>query len=115
LNPGEDDRLRLRALDRLGVLAPSLAREALEGGVVEIEHDVLAWEGSLGKVHGHRVVLRLDPADCTRVRAAPSVVDALTAALASALSDAPGHALAELEILARSGPPPQRTAYRGRL
>jgi hypothetical protein len=113
---GEDEGLRLLALERLGPLAPSLAREALEAGVTDVEPDVLAWHGSLGMVHGHLVVLWLDPETCTRVLEVPSVVDALTAAVASAVARVSGHALAELKILARATGLPQRsTAYRGRV
>ena len=113
---GEDEGLRLLALERLGPLAPPLAREALEGGATEVEPDVLAWSGSLGMVHGHLVVLWVDPDTCARVLELPSVVDALTAAVASAVATASGHALAELKILARTtGLPPRSTAYRGRV
>jgi len=111
---GEDEGLRLLALDRLGALAPELARLALEAGVVEVEPNVLAWDGSLGTVHGHLVVLWLDRDLWTRVREVPSVADALTAALAGAVAQASGNALAELKILARDIAP-RSTPYRGRM
>jgi hypothetical protein len=112
---GEDEGLRRRAIEALGSLSPELAREALEAGSMEVEPDVLAWQGSLGEVHGHRVVLWLDPELCARVEQAPSVVDVLTAAVASAVARVPGSALAELEISARQGPRARATPYRGRL
>jgi hypothetical protein len=113
---GEDEGLRLLALERLGALAPPLAREALEAGATDVEPDVLAWNGSLGMVHGHLVVLWLDPDTWSRVVELPSVVDALTTAIASAVARVSGHALAELKILARTtGQPPRSTAYRGRV
>lgn len=111
--PGEDDGLRLQALDALGPFSPPLAREALETGVAEVEPDILAWTGSTGTVYGHRVVLWLDSELAARVNETPSSVDALTAAVATALAKEPGHALAELEIRGRIAARPPRTAYRG--
>jgi hypothetical protein len=115
MRQGEDDGLRLLALNRLHALAPLLAREALEHGIVEVEPNVLAWSGSMGMVHGHLVVLWLDPAMVAQVKAAPAVEDALTAAVASAVAQVSGHALAELKVLARAGLASRSTAYRGRL
>lgn len=111
----EDEGLRLLGLARLPELAPPAAREALELGVIEVESDVLAWNGSYGMVHGHLVVLWLDPETCRRVTEAPSVVDALTAALAAAVAQVSGHALAELKVLSREMAPRRSTAYRGRV
>ncbi len=111
---GEDDGLRLLALERLGPLSAPLAREALESGVVEVEPDVLAWSGSFGMVHGHLVVLWVDPDMAARVNDAPSAVDALTAAVASAVAKVSGNALAELKILGRAQAPARSTPYRGR-
>jgi hypothetical protein len=110
--PREDEGLRRLALERLGALAPALAREAVEHGIVEVEPDVLAWEGSRGTVRAHRVVLRVPPELCARVNDAPSVVDALTAALAAAVSAVAGNALAELRVLPGEVRP-RTTAYRG--
>ena len=110
---GEDEGLRLLALERLGPLSPPLAREALEVWTVDVEPDVLAWQGSLGMVHGHLVVLWLDPELRDRVCEVPSAVDALTAAIASAVARVSGQALAELKILARATTAPRSTAYRG--
>jgi hypothetical protein len=50
-----------------------------------------------------------------RVKAAPAAEDALTAAVASAVAQVSGHALAELKVLARAGIASKSTAYRGRL
>ncbi len=113
---GEDEGLRLLALGRLGALSSPLAREALESGVVEVEPDVLAWSGSMGMIHGHLVVLWLDPELAHRVNEAPSAVDALTAAVASAVAKVSGNALAELKILGRAnGGPARASPYRGRI
>ncbi len=103
---GEDEGLRLLALQALGAMAPSMARAALEGGATEVEPDVLAWHGSLGMVHGHLVVLWLDAETCALVNGSPSTVDALTAAVASAVARISGNALAELKILARTAGAP---------
>lgn len=111
----EDEGLRYLAISKLGELAPPLAREALEGGEVEMQADVLAWNGSYGMVRGHLVVLWLDPDTCRRVNEAPSVVDALTHAFAGAVSQVSGHSLAELKVLAREMVARRSTAYRGRL
>ena len=111
---GEDEGLRLLALERLGPLATPLAREALEHGVTEVEPDVLAWTGTMGLVRGHLVVLWLDPDLHARVSEAPFAVDALTAAVASAVAKVSGYALAELKILARAMRPARSTPYRGR-
>lgn len=110
----EDEGLRLLALEHLGALSPELARLALESGVMEVEPDVLAWNGSLGVVHGHLVILWLDSDLLERIQQAPSVADALTAAVASAVSHVAGNSLAELKILGRDSPP-RSTAYRGRM
>lgn len=111
----EDEGLRYLAIAKLGELAPPLAREALEVGQVEMQANVLAWSGTLGMVHGHLVVLWLDHDTCRRVNEAPSVVDALTSAFASAVGQVSGHALAELKVLARDMIARRSTAYRGRL
>lgn len=112
---GEDNGLRLLSLECLGQLGPLLAREALEAGVTEVEPDVLAWHGSLGMVHGHLVVLWLEPDLCARVVADPVVVDALTAACADAVSRISGNTLAELKIVPRATlAAPRSSPYRGR-
>ena len=51
---------------------------------------------------------------CARVNEVPSVVDALTAAVASAVAKVSGNALAELKILGRATALPRSTPYRGR-
>ncbi len=111
----EDEGLRYLGISKLGELAPPLAREALEAGVVEVQEDVLAWSGSYGMVRGHLVVLWLDADTCRRVNESPSAIDALTAALASAVGQVSGHALAELKVLTRNMVARKSTAYRGRL
>ncbi len=111
----EDEGLRLLAIGKLSEFSPALAREALECGEVEVEPNVLAWNGTMGMVHGHLIVLWLDPDTCGRVNETPSVVDALTAAMASAVAQVSGQALAELKVLPREMIARRSTAYRGRL
>jgi len=113
LNRSVDDPLRLTALERLGPLAPPVARDALERGVIEVEPDILAWEGSLGAIHGHRVWLAVDSELFRLISAAPVVVDSLTAALAAAIAERGGSSLAELRIQRRDGAI-LGTPYRGR-
>lgn len=115
MRQGENDGLRRLAIGKLNPYSAPLTREALESGVVEVEPNVLAWNGTMGTVHGHLVVLWLEPELCRRVNEAPSAIDGLTAALASAVAQASGHALAELKVLPRAGTARGSTAYRGRL
>ncbi|MBX3205521.1 MAG: hypothetical protein KF764_10665 [Labilithrix sp.] len=112
---GEDDGLRLLALETLGPFGSPLAREALERGVTDVEPDVLAWTGTMGMVHGHLVVLWLEPDLHARVVEIPSVVDALTAVVAASVARVSGNALAELKILARAERHARTTPYRGRV
>jgi hypothetical protein len=93
-----DEALRRRALEALGQLGDALAREALEAGAVAIEHDVLAWEGSHGTMHGHRVVVLTSAELSARLAAHPAAMDGLAAALSSAMAVRPGHAVADIRI-----------------
>lgn len=109
-----DDFLRHGALARLGALGDPLAREALELGALEIETDVLAWEGSSGSVHGHRVVLVMPSAVHERVIVSHAARDALAESIAAALSERPGHSLADLTFEAgASERGPAGGPYRG--
>jgi hypothetical protein len=93
-----DDALRVRALDALGPLGENLAREALEAGAVLVEHDVLAWEGSHGTMHGHRVVVAVPSELRARVEAMHAAMDSLAAALAAAMSERGGHSVADVRL-----------------
>ena len=112
---GEDDGLRVLALRALGPLALPLAREALELGRLEVEPDVRSWQGSHGQVHAHLVFLWLEAELCTRVQQTPSAVDALTAAVASAVASVANHTLFDLKILPLPSSNRRSTAYRGRV
>jgi hypothetical protein len=107
--------LRLRALEMLGALGPVLAREALENGALEIEPNVLEWQGSHGRVRAHRVVLRLEPGACGEIGRSPSALDALTAAVAAAVAEESGNTLASLDLRPGSPDRSKTTPYRGRL
>lgn len=106
-----DEPLRRRALDRLGPLADVAARDALEHGAITIAAEEASWEGSLGTVVGHRAVLRIPSSVLVRIGEASR--DALVAAIAAALAERPGHALADLVL--EEGTTTSRTGspYRG--
>ncbi len=109
-----DEHLRIRALDALGPLGDAVAHEALEDGSIEVEHDVRAWEGSNGTVHGHRVVLML-PADLhARAVASHATLDGLSAALAAAMAERSGHAVADVRLEVGVPAAPASSPYRGR-
>jgi hypothetical protein len=110
----EDEHLRIRALEALGPLGEPLAREALETGVVSVEHDVLAWEGTLGTMHGHRIVVTLEADLRARVAASHPAVDGLSAALAAAMAERGGQAVADVRVEAGSPRGPSSGPYRGR-
>ena len=93
-----DERLRMRALDVLGPLGDALAREVLEAGSVLVEHDVLAWEGSHGTTHAHRVVLVVPEALADRLVSKHAAQDGLSAALAAAMAERPGHSVADVRV-----------------
>jgi hypothetical protein len=108
-----DDALRLRALEVLGPLGDELAREALESGSVAIEHDVLAWEGSHGAVHAHRVVVMTGAELHARLAASHAARDGLSAALAAAMAERAGHSVADVrfeigELATPASPGPYR-------
>jgi hypothetical protein len=97
-----DEALRIHALEALGPLGDVLARVALEEGSVLVEHDVLAWEGSHGTVHAHRVIVVL-PADvharfATSDASSHAAKDALAAALAATMAERAGHAVADVVL-----------------
>ncbi len=116
MSPYEDEPLHHRALERLGPLASTLAREALESAIVEVEPEVLAWTGTSGTVRGHLVLLWVEPSLASRVNGAPSALDELTAAIAAAVATEEGNALAELKVVARKSDstPVRASPYRGR-
>jgi hypothetical protein len=93
-----DEPLRIRALEVLGPLGDALAREALESGSVVVEHDVLAWEGSHGTTHAHRVVVVVGDALAERLASKHAANDGLAAALAAAMAERPGHSVADVRI-----------------
>ncbi len=98
LTPSEGEHLRQTALVALGPLGDSLAREVLERGVLSIEHDVKVWEGTQGPVHGHRVIVVVEAELGARLAGAHATIDGLNAALASAMSERRGHAVADLRL-----------------
>lgn len=112
----EDEALRLRALALLGEFGDRLAREVLEQGLVELESDVLGWQGSHGRVNAHRVVVRVPPSLIARAEQSHVARDALIAVLAAAIAERGSESLADLrleegEVPARRGG--ARSPYRG--
>jgi len=95
-----DEALRMRALDVLGPLGDPTAREVLDVGTVSVAHDVTSWEGSGGRVRGHRVVVIAPSAVHARFSASHAAADALTAALAAAMAERPGESVAAVEVRA---------------
>lgn len=93
-----DEPLRIHALDALGPLGDAVARSALESGAILVEHDVLAWEGSHGPVRAHRIVLVLPDDLHAGLVASHAAKDALAAALAAAMAERAGHAVADVVV-----------------
>ena len=109
-----DEHLRVRALDALGPLGEPLAREALESGIVAVELDLRVWEGTQGTMHGHRIVLSVDAELHARLMASHAAVDGLSAALATAMSERSGHAVADVRIAVGARSDRLSSPYRGR-
>ena len=111
-----DELLRIRAIEVLGPLGDPLARAALESGIVCVEHDVRAWEGSHGTVHAHRVVVVLhEDLHARFVASDPSshaARDALTAALSAAMAERAGNAAFDVALEAGAVDRPS-SPYRG--
>jgi len=93
-----DEPLRIHALEALGPLGDELARAALESGSILVEHDVRAWEGSHGTVRAHRVVVVLPDDVHARLIAGYAAKDALAAALAAAMAERTGQAVADVVL-----------------
>ena len=98
-----DEPLRLRALEVLGAHGEMLARRALETGSVEVEQDVLEWEGSHGTVHAHRVFVTVARDVHPLLVESHAARDALSAALSAAMAERAGHAVADVRIELQDG------------
>lgn len=105
MNALVDEALRLRALAHLGPFGDALARELLETGSVHVAPDVLAWEGTRGRMHGHRVILRVPSSLYARATGSHAVFDALSAALGAAMAERGSHAMADV-VLEEGDPHP---------
>jgi hypothetical protein len=93
-----DEALRRRALELLGALGAALAREALESGSVEVELDVLAWQGSRGQVRAHRVIVSVERALHASLVASHAACDGLVAALSAAMAERRDEAVADVRF-----------------
>jgi hypothetical protein len=78
----EDEPLRAAALH---AARDETAREALEAGALFVDPAVTTWEATTGTMRGHRVRLEVPEALLRRVEASPALVDALTAAVSTAV------------------------------
>ncbi len=107
-----DEPLRRAALDVLGPFGDPTAREALEGGALEVIEGIAAWEGSRGTIRGDRVIVRVSAALAARIASSLTAQEALTRAISAALSATGPVALSELAF--EAGEPARgRTPYRG--
>ncbi len=93
--------LRADALDALGPHADPRARDVLRTAELAVVEGEARWVSSAGPVQGYGVTLGLDASTLGALRAAPAVVDALHAAVATALARHPGlpaRTLARLQL-----------------
>ena len=114
--PPEDlsaEHLRAAALEVLGPHGDERARRILEQAELVVHHGVSGWEGSEGAVRAHRVDLGLDAASLARMHHIHALHDALSAAVAAALSRRPGETLSELRSYWHARDESAGTAYRG--
>ena len=96
--PSTAKSLQLAALDALGDCADPRARRILAHCELRFEADAAGWQASTGPMRGHRVILLLDAGPFAEAHRAPALVDAVCAAIAVAVSAAPGHALSDFVI-----------------
>lgn len=82
------EELRRAAILMLGPYADERAREALRSAVLRVDEAVTSWESSAGRATGHRITLAVDATTLARLRSTPALVDALHAALATAVATA---------------------------
>jgi len=106
------DSLRRSALAALGAWADPRARRALAHGELVVQRDVAGWDGSAGRIRGHRVTLVLDAQRFSEIAHAPALIDALCAAVAVAVSSTPGDALADFVVRGSSSEIERRSPYR---
>jgi hypothetical protein len=99
-----DEALRRRALEVLGALGAALARDALESGSVEVEHDVLTWQGSHGPVRAHRVIVSVERVLHAQLLASHAARDGLVAALSAAMAERRDEAVADVRLEQGSAP-----------
>jgi hypothetical protein len=106
------EELRRVALDRLGVHADERTRETLAHASLAIVPAVARWDSSAGPVEAHRVTLGVDAGTLGMLRAAPSLVDALCAALAAAVATRPRETLHDLALRWTAGARASASGYR---
>jgi len=106
------ESLRRAALDALGPHGDELARDVLAHAAIEVTPGVARWEGSAGRVEGHRIALGVDDGRLLRIRSEPAAFDAICAAIAAAVATHPGESLFELDVCPEA-PGMLQTPYRG--
>jgi hypothetical protein len=77
-----------------------------------VQRDVATWESSIGPMRGHRVTLVLDAQRFSEVHHTPALIDALCAAVATAVSSTPGDALADFVVRGTNSAIERRSPYR---
>ncbi len=109
-----DETLRIRALEALGPLGDAVARDVLAHGSVAVEHDAMEWEGSSGRVRAHRVIVVAPPELHARFEGSHAARDALTAALAAAMTARRGEVVGDVVVEPGTLEPPMSVGpYRG--
>jgi hypothetical protein len=90
------EELRRSALALLGGEHDPLPADVLAHAELAVAWAVDRWESSHGAVVGHRVTMLLDARRLGQLRAHPSALDAICAALATAIAMRPNESLVEL-------------------
>jgi hypothetical protein len=99
------ERVRRAAADALEPFGDERALHLLASADIAIEEEGMEWEGSVGAMRAHRVLLGVDGAALAHALTVPAVRDALESALAGALAAEPGHALSEVRAYWGLRPP----------
>jgi hypothetical protein len=104
--------LRRLALDALGEHSDERARDALIHATVTLSETTSRWEGSAGRVEAHHVTLGLDARRLGALRGAPALIDALSAAIATAIASRPREALLDIVLRWERGTHAAAAGYR---
>ena len=97
----------------LGHHGDARARDVLASAQISIDYDAREWEGTAGRIHGHRVTVGVDSAALATMDSVPAVRDAVCAAVAAAIAMHPGDAMADLHAFWAVQHRDPGAAYRG--